>query len=345
MNLSGVDVAIIVVYLVATLSLGFYIAKRASENLDAYFLGGRKMPWWVLGVSNASGMFDITGTMWLVTMCFVYGLKSAWLPWIWPIFNQVFLMVYLSVWLRRSNVMTGAEWLKTRFGTGRGAQWSHAMVVLFAIISAIGFIAYAFKGIGKFAAVFFPWDLSPDTYALIIFTITSLYVIKGGMYSVVVTELLQFAIMTIAAISVGIIAIWQVSPDMIKAVTPVGWDALFFGWQLDLDWRGVVDSVNDKITADAFAPFGLFFMMMLFKGLLSSMAGPVPNYDMQRILAAKSPSEAAKMSGLVSLVMFFPRYMMVAGLAVLALVFLGPEIQASGGVFDFEQILPYVSSK
>lgn len=341
MNLSGIDVAIIAVYLVATLGLGFYISTRASKNLDAYFLGGNKMPWWVLGVSNASGMFDITGTMWLVAMCFVYGLSSAWLPWIWPIFNQVFLMVYLSVWLRRSNVMTGAQWLQTRFGNGRGMQFSHGMVVIFAVVSAIGFIAYAFKGIGKFAAVFLPWDLSPDVYALIIFTITSLYVVKGGMYSVVITELLQFVIMTIAAVSVGVIAMWQVSPEMIKAATPQGWDSVFFGWNWELNWTGLIDSVNDKVDADGFAPFGLFFMMMLFKGVLSSMAGPVPNYDMQRILAAKSPSEAAKMSGLVSLVMFFPRYMMVAGLAVLALVFMGPEIQQSGKAFDFEQILPY----
>ena len=44
-----------------------------------------------------------------------------------------FLMVYLSVWLRRSNVMTGAEWLRTRFGDSRGTQWSHGMVVIFAI--------------------------------------------------------------------------------------------------------------------------------------------------------------------------------------------------------------------
>jgi SSS family solute:Na+ symporter len=62
---------------------------------------------------------------------------------------------------------------------------------------------------------------------------------------------------------------------------------------------------------------------------------------MQRILAARTPTEAAKMSGFVSLVMFFPRYMMVAGLTVLALVFIGPDIQAQGTAFDFEQILPY----
>lgn len=341
MNLSWLDVVIIVLYIGAVLALGLYISKRASTDLDSYFLAGKRIPWWALGVSNASGMFDIAGTMWLVSMCFVYGLKGAWLPWIWPIFNQIFLMVYLSIWLRRSNVLTGAEWLKTRFGEGRSAEMCHLIVVIFAIVSAIGFIAYAFKGIGKFAEIFFPWDVSPDMYALIIFSITTLYVVKGGMYSVVFTEVLQFVIMTVAAIAVGIIAIYAVSPEQIKAATPEGWGDLFFGWHLGLDWTGVIDSVNDKIENDGLELFGLMIMMMLFKGILSSMAGPVPNYDMQRILATKSPVEAAKMSGLVSLVMFIPRYMMVTGLSVLALVYMGPDIQASGEHFDFEQILPY----
>lgn len=341
MSLHLLDLIIIAFYLFCTIAIGFYLSKRASKNLDSYFLGGKKIPWWALGVSNASGMFDIAGTMWLVSMCFVYGMKSAWLPWIWPIFNQVFLMIYLSAWLRRSNVMTGAEWLKTRFGSGRGAELCHIAVVIFAVVSAIGFISYSFKGIGKFAVIFFPWDLSPDVYAIIIFTITTLYVVKGGMYSVVFTELLQFVIMTIAAIAVGIIAMNLVSVDALDAVIPAGWKDLFFGWQLELDWTGVIDTVNSKIQEDGFTLFGYFFMMMLFKGVLSSLAGPVPNYDMQRILATKNPKEAAKMSGIVSLVMFFPRYMMVAGLTVLALVYMGPEIQASNEVFDFEQILPY----
>ncbi|MDN5213992.1 sodium:solute symporter family protein [Fulvivirgaceae bacterium BMA12] len=341
MNLRSVDIIIILVYLALTISIGFYLSKRASKDIESYFLGGKKIPWWILGISNASGMFDITGTMWLVSMCFVYGLKSAWLPWIWPTFNQIFLMIYLSVWLRRSGVMTGAEWLQTRFGHGKGAKLSHLIVVIFAIVSAIGFISYAFKGIGKFAETFLPWDLTPDTYAFIILGVTTLYVIKGGMYSVVFTELLQFVIMTIASIAVGVIAMYYVSPETLQAAVPEGWDNLFFGWELDLDWTGVIDTVNDKISQDGFTLFGFFFMMMLFKGILSSMAGPVPNYDMQRILSTRSPKEAAKMSGIVSLVMFFPRYMMVTGLAVLALVYLGPEIQQSGEIFDFEQILPY----
>lgn len=341
MVLSWIDIVVIALYLGGVLALGLYISKKASQDLNSYFLAGKQIPWWALGVSNASGMFDIAGTMWLVSMCFVYGLKGAWLPWIWPIFNQIFLMVYLSVWLRRSNVLTGAEWLKTRFGTGKGAELCHLVVVIFAVVSAIGFIAYAFKGIGKFAVIFFPWELPPDAYALIIFAVTTLYVIKGGMYSVVFTEVLQFAIMTIAAIAVGVIAIFAVSPEQLAAATPQGWGNLFFSWHLELDWSGVIDSVNTKIQNDGMELFGLMVMMMLFKGILSSMAGPVPNYDMQRILAAKTPKEAAKMSGLVSLVMFIPRYMMVTGLAVLALVYMGPDIQARGEHFDFEQILPY----
>ncbi len=341
MRLELIDIIIIIVYLGLTILVGLVLSKKASKDIDSYFLGGKTMPWWILGVSNASGMFDITGTMWLVSMCFVYGLKSAWLPWIWPTFNQIFLMIYLSVWLRRSNVMTGAEWLETRFGNGKGARLSHMIVVIFALVSAIGFISYAFKGIGKFSATFLPWSLTPDQYALIILGITTLYVIKGGMYSVVFTELLQFVIMTIASIAVGIIAINIVEPDMLASAIPEGWKSLFFSWELDMDWTGIIDSVNAKMMDDGFTLFGFFFMMMLFKGILSSMAGPVPNYDMQRILATKSPKEAAKMSGIVSLVMFIPRYMMVAGLTVMALVYLGPKIQASNEVFDFEQILPY----
>ncbi|GLR70400.1 sodium:solute symporter family protein [Agaribacter marinus] len=344
MQLSFLDGLIIGLYLLCTLVIGIWVSRRSGANMRDYFLGGKRIPWWALGVSNASGMFDIAGTMWLVSMMFVYGVKSAWLPWIWPVFNQIFLMMYLSAWLRRSNAMTGAEWLASRFGEGKGTQLSHAIIVIFALISAIGFIAYAFKGIGKFAEVFLPWDWSPNTYALAIFVLTTAYVVKGGMISVVVTEIIQFVLMTIAAIAVGLIALSLVTPSMIENAVPEGWLSLGFAWELDLDWTGLIDSVNEKIDADGFSLFGLFFMMMLFKGILASMAGPVPGYDMQRILACKDAKDAAKMSGVVSLVMLIPRYMMVVGLAVMALVFMGPEIQASNKSFDFEQVLPYAIS-
>jgi Na+/proline symporter len=102
MYLSILDIGIIGVYLASTVFIGLLLKAKASKNLDSYFLGSKELPWYMLSLSNASGMFDISGTMWLVTLLFVYGLKSIWIPWLWPVFNQVFLMVFLSLWLRRS---------------------------------------------------------------------------------------------------------------------------------------------------------------------------------------------------------------------------------------------------
>lgn len=350
MLLHPIDIGIILFYLVLTIALGFWVSKKASSSLSSYFLGDNTIKWYYLGLSNASGMFDISGTMWTVTILFVYGLKSAWIPWLWPVWNQVFVMVFLAVWLRRSNVMTGAEWITTRFGDKTGGKLSHIIITVFAVISVFGFIAYFFVGIGKFATIFFPWDLSTQiagfnfsseqVYALLIIAITTLYVIKGGMYSVVITEVIQFVIMTISCLVIGYIAFTQVSGEQIAEAVPPGWNQLFFGWELNLDWSNHLASVNTKIGQDGFELIGYLVMMMIFKGIFASLAGPVPSYDMQRVLSTRTPAEAAKMSGLTMLVLYAPRYLMVAGFAVLALVYLTPEFEAMGADIDFETVLP-----
>jgi SSS family solute:Na+ symporter len=348
MKLGVIDIGIIVGYLILTVVIGFILTKRASKGLDSYFLADKGLPYWILGVSNASGMFDITGTMWLVYITFVYGLKSVFIPWLWPVFNQVFLMIFLSKWMRRSNAMTGAEWIHTRFGYGRGAVLSHLSVVVFALVSVIGFIAYDFAGVGKFAAMFMPWQFSANPvtnanwYAAGLMVITSVYVVAGGMYSVVVTEILQFFVMTVSCVAVGVVAMARTSPGAVTAAVPPGWKNLFFGWHLNLDWSGLIQAVNVKIADDGYSLFSIFFMLVLFKGILVSLAGPAPNYDMQRILATKNPKEASKMSWFVSVCLYPTRYLMIAGITVLGLVFFGPQLNAMGTGIDFERVLPYV---
>ena len=340
MILSPLDTGIIVIYFIAMLCIGLAVMRRASKNLDSYFLGGHSMPWWVLGLSNASAMWDITGTMWLVYNLYVYGMKGTWLPWLWPTFNQVFLAVYLAAWIRRSNVLTGAAWITTRFGEGRGGELSRMIVVVFALVSVIGFVAYAFEGVGKFTASFLPWDLSPDTYGIIILTITAIYVLLGGMLSVVITDVAQFLIMAFCSLAIAAIAMKDVSAEQIAAVVPEGWDSVFFGWRLDLDWSEILPALESNVAADGYTMFGLFFMAMLFKGILVSVAGPAPNYDMQRILAAKNSREASYMSAVVSAALL-PRWWMIAGIAVLALHFLSPTFAGMGHA-DFEMVLPWV---
>ena len=333
--------------------LGWLLRKKARQNKESYLLGGKKLPWYMLGLSDASDMFDISGTMWMVALCFVYGVKSIWIPWLWPVFNQVFNMMYLAKWLRRSNANTGAEWLATRFGlTGKGVRGSHNIVVAFALIGCLGFLAYGFVGLGKFIEIFVPWnlvqpympfDIGPGYVAHfygIIFTLFAMfYSILGGMHSIVLGDFIKYSIMTIGCISIAVIAMIHLDGKTLNV--PEGWTDPFFGWNLNLNWTGIVDDANKKINDDGFSLFGIFFMMMLFKGIFAALAGPAPNYDMQKILSTRSPKEASKMTGFVSIVLLPIRYSMVIGLTVLGLLYF-PELNLSDGKggTDFERVLP-----
>ena len=356
MALQGLDFAIIFLYIAVIVFIGIYCKKQAEKDKSSYLLGGRRMPWYMLGLSDASGMFDISGTMWLVTLLFVYGLKSVWIPWLWPTFNQIFLMMFLSAWLRRSNVTTGAEWIQTRFGNGRGSVLSHWIVVCFALLIGLSMLSYGFVGLGKFLMIFIPWenvcaflniapDCIPQTYVPhvygIFFTLfATIYTILGGMISIVWADVVQYSIMTIASIAIGIIAMYNVSPETLAALTPEGWNSPFFGNTIDIDWTGTLHEVNTKIAEDGYSLFSLFFGFMFMKGILVSLAGPAPTYDMQKILANKTPQDALKMSGSVSVILNPIRYFMVSGFALLAIVFYDELNLSVNGLIDFEQILP-----
>jgi solute:Na+ symporter, SSS family len=353
MQLTLWDISIVLVYLATMLLIGWHYKNKARQNKESYLMGGKSLPWYMLGLSDASDMFDISGTMWMVALCFVYGLKSIWVPWLWPVFNQVFMMMFLSKWLRRSNANTGAEWLQTRFGTsGAGVKGSHIIVIAFALISCLGFLAYGFIGLGKFMQVFIPWDVVsnyvpfhvadkyvPHFYGIIFTLFAMFYSILGGMHSIVVGDVIKYIVMTIACIAIGVIAMQHLNGHSLNV--PEGWSNPFFSWHLNLDWTAIAADANKKIADDGFSLFGLFFMMMLLKGVFASLAGPAPNYDMQKVLSTRSPKEASKMTGFVSIILLPIRYTMIIGLTVLALLYYNQlHLKGPDGVTDFERVLP-----
>ena len=116
-------------------------------------------------------------------------------------------MMYLGQWVRRSNVLTGAQWMHTRFGRGRGAELAYLSVVGYALVSVVRFLTMAFQGIGKFAEPFFQLGWSPNTYALVIMLVSGLYCIFGGMYSVVLNDVIQFGLIALAAILIAGVAL------------------------------------------------------------------------------------------------------------------------------------------
>jgi Na+/proline symporter len=355
MNLSSIDIFIILGYISVSIGIGFWSSRAIARNksLEGYFLGGKTLKWYWLGFSNSSGMFDINGAAWRVAMFLVYGMQSVWIPWVWPVWNQVFVMVFLAVWIRRSGAMTGAEWINLRFGNDRGAKLSHMIVVIFAVVSVVVAISYFFKGIGPFAARLLPWDLSfhlggmsvsnEHGYALLICLLTTLYTIKGGMYSVVATEVIQFGLMMVTCVLVSGYAITHIPIQSVKDAVPAHWFDFWPQQPLKINWTSL-PFANSQMVKDGYNLMGALVLMMTAKGVLSSLAGPVPGFDMQRVLSCKTPKDAARMSWFTILVLFAPMYLLIGGLTMIGVHYIIPYLQTQTSP-DFEQVLSYVVSR
>ena len=381
MKLSNIDLTIIALYFIMMIVIGLVMKNKAKKSKDNYLMGGKKLPWYMLGLSDASDMFDISGTMLLVSMAFLYGFKSIWIPWMWPVFNQVFLMVFLSKWLRRSNATTGAEWLGTRFGlSDKGVKQSHAIVVVFALMLCIGYMAYAFVGVGEFLEIFIPYETVKEVvpfldvhlenynlgtpeyatalidaknttaqfYGVSICIVATFYSIVGGMHGIVLADFIKYMIMIVCSIFVGTIAMQHLANSgiVITDRMPLGWDNPIFGKELGLDWSKILPEATKKLQSDGYKLFSAIVSMMFFSGVLKSLAGPAPNYDCQKILSTKSPEEASKMSGFISIILLPIRYFMVMGLCILGILFFKDlALSQNADGINFESIMPAVINK
>lgn len=302
-----IDYLFIILYFVLVLGAGFLYRKRASSNLESYFLGNNRMHWLALAMSGSVSTFDITGTMWIVSMLFILGMKSLWIHWMWGWMMGAFFLAYIGKWVRRSNVMTGAEWMITRFGNDRGGKVARTAYALMAVVTLASFIGYAFQGIGKFASVYLP--LSPTACALLIIGITTLYVLVGGLYSVVVTDVIQTVILTIAGVLIAGVAFYHLSPDALHKLLPAGWESLTPAWRLP-EMAGTADSQYEW--------FGALVMVWVIKGILLNAGGPAQMYDFQRFLAARDDRDAAKIGAAWSLFLVV-RWGMAIAIVLLAL--------------------------
>jgi Na+/proline symporter len=164
------------------------------------------------------------------------------------------------------------------------------------------------------------------------------------MFSVVATEVLQYIIMVIAGVIVAGYTFFIISDAEINSIITEEWKSVFFGWELEEHWTGNYKAFNDLIDSEGYKMFGAFIGMTLFKGFFASIAGPTPSFDFQRILSTKTVKEAAYMSGFTNLILFIPRYLLIAGVVVIAIVALGPVYAANGTLSgsELELLLPKV---
>ncbi|MFQ6130529.1 MAG: hypothetical protein ACE5R4_00685 [Armatimonadota bacterium] len=314
------DAAIIVLYLAVVITLGTIMKRRAARNLDSYFLGERQLPWWALAMSGSSSYFDITGTMWIVSLLFVMGLRGMWVQWIWGFTIPVFYMAYMGKWIRRSGVMTGSEWMVTRFGSGRAGELARATYTVFAVLTITAFLAYGAEGIGKFGSIYLPF--SEPVCAALIIGISAVYVVVGGFHGVVVVEIFQTVVLSLGALLIAYLGFAHSSPTVISQNVSSVW------WSLRPSWEPA------DLVGTEYAAFGALLIVWVVKGVLLELSGPEQLYDFQRFLAARDSRDACKLGALWGAV-HTVRWPMAMAIAALALTGLR-------GVTDPEKVLPMV---
>jgi Na+/proline symporter len=215
--LNFIDYGIIAAYMLILLVIGQYLKKRASASMDDYFLAGRKMPWWALGISSMAAWLDMTGTMIIVSFLYLLGPRGLYVEIRGgACLVLVFLMLWTGKWHRRSGVMTGAEWIKFRFGAGFWGNFARLASVFAMVIFSLGLLAYAFVGAGLFLSMFLPF--TPLTCTVIMMLVTTIYTLESGFYGVIVTDVFQSLCIWIAVIFVIVMAAIKTSGADIAAV-------------------------------------------------------------------------------------------------------------------------------
>jgi len=306
--LNLLDYTVIVVYFACLIGLGMYLKKMASQSLDDYFLGGRRLPWWALGVSGMASFLDITGTMIIVSFLFMLGPRGLFIEFRGgAVLVLPFMMLWAGKWHRRSGCMTGAEWMVFRFGEGFGGQFARIAQATAVISLTVGMLAYLVKGVGLFLSMFLPF--SPFTCSLIMIGVASVYTMASGFYGVVFTDIFQSLIILLAVIAISVLALLK-APD-VHTIAAVARDVTGSpDWTTSrLQWHTSMPRGYEAYSHLAmFAMF--YFLRQIFGGLGS---GDDPKY-----FGARSDNECGKLTFLWTWLMMF-RWPMMMAFAVLGL--------------------------
>jgi solute:Na+ symporter, SSS family len=325
MNLSWIDAGIVLGYLILVFSVGIYMERRAGKNIETYFLGGHTMPWWLLGMSGSSTYFDITGTMWMVSVFYVLGVKGMWEHWMWTFPFAGFVMAYKAKWAFRSRVLTAIEWLIFRYGDGKAGNAARYTNVFVSLVLMVLMLGYAGTGVGKFIEEFLPIDKSIAVPILFVFT--GLYVILGGFFSVVYSDLFQTILLGFASIYIAVTAYIKIDPASFKQIVGSDWLNIKPVWELSNPPTNYTDL------------FGLLILLWFSKGVIGlfSTSGVAAGAEFQRCLAARNESDASKMGFAWGLI-FSVRWALVMAFTIFGLSILASQ----GTAIDSERVLPLV---
>ena len=280
MQLTQLDWIVVCLYIAVTLVTGLYFARRAGRQTDEFFLGGRSMPWWLLGTSMVATTFS-TDTPNLVTdLVRTGGVSENWIWWAMGISGMCTVFFYAQLW-RRSNILTDVGFYELRY-SGRPAAFLRGFRALYlGIFFNVMIMATVTLAAIKIGGVLL--GVSKYEVILIAGTVTALYSATSGLWGVVVTDLLLFIVAMTGSLAAAYYAVQQPAVG--------GLNGLFTNPALEGKLALLPDFTDLHSAAAIFIiPIAVQWWSTWYPGAEPGGGG----YIAQRMLAAKDESHALK---------------------------------------------------
>ncbi len=197
MHLLSLDWIIIGIYFVVILAIGLAVARKAGKDSSEFFLSGRNMPWWLLGISMVATTFSADTPNLVTNIVRENGVAGNWAWWAFLLTGMLTVFVYARLW-RRSGVLTDLEFYELRYG-GRPAAFLRGFRAIYlGVIFNVLIMATVCLAAIKIGSAML--GLDPWVTILGISLITVLYSSLGGLRGVILTDFIQFALAMVGSI-------------------------------------------------------------------------------------------------------------------------------------------------
>jgi Na+/proline symporter len=203
LHLHLVDWLVIVAYLAFALTMGLVLAKRASKSVDQYFLTGRSLPWWIAGTSMVATSFAADTPLVITGWVRDQGIWMNWAWWCFALSGLVGTFLFAR-WWRRGAVMTKAEVVELRYGGREARALRGTLGVLHAGVTNTLILCWVMLAAVKILEVLF--DFPKEAGVAIAALLAVGYSMLSGIWGVVMTDLLQFAMALVGAIALAALA-------------------------------------------------------------------------------------------------------------------------------------------
>ena len=189
MKLELIDWFIIFVFFVITLLIGLWSSKTAGKNPDEFFLSGRNMPWWLLGISMVATTFSADTPNLVTDIVRTNGVAGNWVWWAFLLTGMLTVFVYARLW-RKSAVLTDLEFYEIRYSGKEAAFLRGFRAIYLGVFFNVMIMATVCLAAIKIGGIIL--GFSPLSTLLIASAITVIYSMLGGFKGVVYTDFFQF---------------------------------------------------------------------------------------------------------------------------------------------------------